>query len=96
MAPAGDSPVESRPLTSSMPLGVLLADPDASARAALSHDLIANGYRVVQAVDGEEALDRFRRIATEDEVLRVMAKPIAYSTRPARNDAIAADGTRIS
>jgi hypothetical protein len=37
------------------------------------------------------ALDRFRRVATEDEVLRVMAKPIADSKRSARPGAIASD-----
>jgi len=37
------------------------------------------------------ALDRFRRVATEDEVLRLMAKPIADSKRPARTGAIAPD-----
>ena len=37
------------------------------------------------------ALDRFRRVATEDEVLRLMAKPIANSERAARPNAIASD-----
>jgi hypothetical protein len=37
------------------------------------------------------ALDRFRRVATEDEVLRLMAKPIADSERTARPGAIASD-----
>ena len=37
------------------------------------------------------ALDRFRRVATEDEILRLMAKPIADSQRPARTGAIAPD-----
>jgi hypothetical protein len=37
------------------------------------------------------ALSRFRRVATEDEVLRLMAKPIAASERSARRDAIASD-----
>jgi hypothetical protein len=37
------------------------------------------------------ALDRFRRITTEEEVLRVMAKPIADSKRSARAGAIAFD-----
>ena len=37
------------------------------------------------------ALQRFRRIATEDEVLRLMAKPIAESERAARRSAIASD-----
>jgi hypothetical protein len=37
------------------------------------------------------ALDRFRRVATEDEVLRVMAKPIADSKRSASPGAIASD-----
>ena len=37
------------------------------------------------------ALDRFRRVATEDEVLRLMAKPIAKSERAARRSAIASD-----
>ena len=35
--------------------------------------------------------DRFRRVATEDEVLRLMAKPIANSKRAARAGAIASD-----
>jgi hypothetical protein len=37
------------------------------------------------------ALQRFRRVATEDEVLRLMAKPIAQSERAARPSAIAPD-----
>jgi hypothetical protein len=37
------------------------------------------------------ALDRFRRVATEDEVLHVMAKPIADSKRRARRGTIASD-----
>jgi hypothetical protein len=37
------------------------------------------------------ALDRFRRVATEGEVFRLMAKPIADSKRSARPGAIAAD-----
>jgi hypothetical protein len=37
------------------------------------------------------ALGRFRRIATEDEVLRLMAKPIADSKRAARPSAIGFD-----
>jgi hypothetical protein len=37
------------------------------------------------------ALQRFRRVATEDEVLRLMAKPIAESERAARPSAIASD-----
>jgi hypothetical protein len=37
------------------------------------------------------ALGRFRRVATEDEVLRLMAKPIAQSQRAVRPSAIASD-----
>jgi hypothetical protein len=37
------------------------------------------------------ALARFRRIATEEEVLRLMVKPIAESERAARRNAIASD-----
>jgi hypothetical protein len=37
------------------------------------------------------SLDRFRRVATEDEVLRLMAKPIADLKRSARWGAIASD-----
>jgi hypothetical protein len=37
------------------------------------------------------ALDRFRRVANEDEVLRLMAKPIADSQRRSRPGAIASD-----
>lgn len=37
------------------------------------------------------ALQLFRRIAAEDEVLRLMAKPIAESKRAARGSAIASD-----
>jgi hypothetical protein len=37
------------------------------------------------------ALHRFRRVATEDEVLRVMAKPIADAKRPARDGAMASE-----
>lgn len=37
------------------------------------------------------ALQRFRRVATEDEVLRLMEKPIADSKRAARPSATAPD-----
>jgi hypothetical protein len=37
------------------------------------------------------ALDRFHRVATEDEVLRLMAQPIAQSERAARASAISPD-----
>jgi hypothetical protein len=37
------------------------------------------------------ALDRFRRVASEDEVLRLMAKAIADSERAAHTGAIASD-----
>jgi hypothetical protein len=37
------------------------------------------------------ALSRFRRVATEDEVLRLMAKPIAASARAAQSSAIGSD-----
>ena len=37
------------------------------------------------------ALGRFRRVATEEEVLRLMVKPIAESERAARRNAIASD-----
>jgi hypothetical protein len=37
------------------------------------------------------ALGRFRRVATEDEVLRLMAKPIAESTRAAQSSATGSD-----
>ena len=37
------------------------------------------------------ALGRFRRVATEDEVLRLMSKPIADSKPFARPGAIASD-----
>jgi hypothetical protein len=37
------------------------------------------------------ALNRFRRVATEDELLRLMAKPIAESQRAALPSAIASD-----
>ena len=53
--------------------------------------LPAPGSYLHEAFERVGALDRFRRVATEDEVLRVMAKPIADSKRPARNGAIASD-----
>jgi len=37
------------------------------------------------------ALPRFRRVATEDEVLRLMAKPIAEAERAGRGSALASD-----
>ena len=40
---------------------------------------------------GSGALPRFRRIATEDEVVRLMAKPIAESERAAASKAPASD-----
>ena len=41
--------------------------------------------------DASARSGRFRRVATEDEVLRLMAKPIAKSERAARPNAIASD-----
>jgi hypothetical protein len=49
------------------------------------------GSYLHEAFERVGALGRFRRVATEDEVLRVMAKPIAKSKRPARNGATASD-----
>ena len=49
------------------------------------------GSYLHEAFERLGALDRFRRVATEDEVLRVMAKPIADSKRSARTGAIASD-----
>jgi hypothetical protein len=49
------------------------------------------GSYLHEAFEGIGAAGRFHRVATEDEVLRVMAKAIAQSKRPARNSAIAPD-----
>jgi hypothetical protein len=49
------------------------------------------GSYLYEAFERLGALDRFRRVATEDEVLRLMAKPIADSERTARPGAIASD-----
>jgi hypothetical protein len=49
------------------------------------------GSYLHEAFERLGALNRFRRIATEDEVLRLMAKPIAESSRAARPGATASD-----
>jgi hypothetical protein len=49
------------------------------------------GSYLHDALERLGALDRFRRVATEDEVLRLMAKPIAESQRIAQPGAIASD-----
>jgi hypothetical protein len=49
------------------------------------------GSYLHEAFERVGALERFRRVATEDEVLRVMAKSIADSKRSARAGAIASD-----
>ena len=49
------------------------------------------GSYLHEAFERLGALDRFRRVATEDEVLRLMAKPIADSQRTAQPGAIASD-----
>lgn len=49
------------------------------------------GSYLHEAFERIGALDRFRRVATEDEVLRLMAKPIADAERTARPGAIASD-----
>jgi hypothetical protein len=49
------------------------------------------GSYLHEAFERVGALNRFRRTATEDEVLRVMAKPIADSKRSTRPGAIASD-----
>ena len=49
------------------------------------------GSYLHEAFSRAGALQRFRRVATEDEVLRLMAKPIAESERPGRGSAIASD-----
>jgi hypothetical protein len=49
------------------------------------------GSYLHEAFEHVGALERFRRIATEDEVLRLMAKPIAESKGAARPSAIALD-----
>ena len=54
------------------------------------------GSYLHEAFERVGAIDRFSRVATEDEVLRVMAKPIADSKRPARNGAVASNETRLS
>jgi hypothetical protein len=49
------------------------------------------GSYLHEAFRRADALSRFRRVATEDEVLRLMAKPIAESQRAALPSAIASD-----
>jgi len=49
------------------------------------------GSYLRQAFERLGALDRFRGFATEDDVLRLMAKPIAESKPPARPGAIASN-----
>jgi hypothetical protein len=49
------------------------------------------GSYLREAFERVGALGRFRRVATEDEVLRLMAKPIAESRRALRPSAIASD-----
>jgi hypothetical protein len=49
------------------------------------------GSYLHEAFERIGALDRFTRVATEDEVLRLMAKPIADSKRSARPGALAFD-----
>jgi hypothetical protein len=49
------------------------------------------GSYLHEAFERVGALDRFHRVATEDEVLRLMAKPIAASKRAARPGAIVSD-----
>ena len=53
----------------------------------------AAGPRILENAPsiGAVALPRFRRVATDDEVLRLMAKPIAESERARRPGAIATD-----
>jgi hypothetical protein len=50
-----------------------------------------HGSYLYDAFERVGAIDRFRRVATEDEVLRVMAKPIAEEKRVTRPGAIASD-----
>ena len=49
------------------------------------------GSYLREAFERVGALSRFRRVATEDEVLRLMAKPIAQSQRAVPPSAIASD-----
>jgi hypothetical protein len=49
------------------------------------------GSYLHEAFERADALDRFYRVATEDEVLRLMAKPIADSMRPARTGTMDSD-----
>jgi hypothetical protein len=49
------------------------------------------GSYLHEAFERLGALDRFRGFATEEDVLRLMAKPIAESKRPARPGAIASN-----
>jgi hypothetical protein len=49
------------------------------------------GSYLHEAFERLGALDRFRRVASEDEVRRLMAKPIAESQRGVRPGAIASD-----
>jgi hypothetical protein len=49
------------------------------------------GSYLHQAFERLGALDRFLRVATEDEVLRLMAKPISQSTGSLRPSAISSD-----
>jgi DNA-binding response OmpR family regulator len=54
------------------PLTVLLVDDEESVQKLLSYPLEREGYRVVQARDGEEALGRFREQAVDLVILDLM------------------------
>jgi DNA-binding response OmpR family regulator len=54
------------------PLTVLLVDDEESVQKLLSYPLEKEGYRVVQARDGEEALDRYREVPVDLVILDLM------------------------
>jgi DNA-binding response OmpR family regulator len=54
------------------PLTVLLVDDEESVQKLLTYPLEKEGYRVVQARDGEEALDRYREVPVDLVILDLM------------------------
>lgn len=54
------------------PLTVLLVDDEESVQKLLTYPLEKEGYRVVQARDGEEALDRYRETPVDLVILDLM------------------------
>jgi CheY-like chemotaxis protein len=72
-------------------VSVLLAEPEATARVSLAKGLEAAGYKVVQAADGEEALDRFRAERTDCVVVAAALSRIRGLEVVRRVKAIARD-----